>query len=370
MLSNLRDLAISLLADALRIYSPSKREDRLARFLMEKMSNELAFKNVRMDNGGNVIGEIGDGQPCVLLCGHMDTVPGIQPVKVTNDFIYGRGAVDAKSSLISMIMAASGLDQNNGIGKVIVAGVTDEEGEGSGIKELIKGGINVSYAVFGEPSGIGKITVGYKGRASIKVTCETPPIHASAPWMSQNAIEKSFEVWQAISQYVMKNSNGKDRHSTLSACLTKIRGGTAENVMPGICQFIIDVRFPSKYTGDYVYGELERVVNQLQGDGQFPKISIELMDSTPAFEASMSSPITRALTRAIIQTRGVKPKYVHKTGTGDMNVLGHTMKIPVVTYGPGDSHLSHTSKERIEIAEYITSIGIYQSMLKNLSAMI
>jgi hypothetical protein len=45
---------------------------------------------------------------------------------------------------------------------------------------------------------------------------------------------------------------------------------------------------------------------------------------------------------------------LRKTGTGDMNILGKAMNLPIVTYGPGDSHLDHTLDEHIEIKEYLT----------------
>ncbi len=365
----MRDLAISLLADSLRIYSPSKKEGSISKFLMEKMSNELGYRSVRVDGANNVIGEVGAGKPVLLLCGHMDTVPGAQPVRVKKDLVYGRGVVDAKSSLIAMIVAASSLKEAN-VGRTILAAVTDEEGSGSGIKELIRGGISADYAIFGEPSGIQSITVGYKGRMSIKITCQTSPVHASAPWMSQNAIEKGLEVWSAIKTHLGKLSNGANRYAGLTACLTRIRAGTAENIMPGTCQFSIDVRYPSKFTSQDVSREVHRAVNSLLENPNFPKTSIEIGDSTPPFEASKSSTITRALARAIIQTRKVKPIYLHKTGTGDMNILGPALKIPVVTYGPGNPHLSHTSTECIEVEEYLLSIKIYIQAIKNLKAML
>ena len=140
--------------------------------------------------------------------------------------------------------------------------------------------------------------------------------------------------------------------------------------MPGTCQFSIDVRYPSRFTSQDVSREVHRAVNSLLENPNFPKTSIEIGDSTPPFEASKSSTITRALARAIIQTRKVKPIYLHKTGTGDMNILGPALKIPVVTYGPGNPHLSHTSTECIEVEEYLLSIKIYIQAIKNLKAML
>jgi LysW-gamma-L-lysine carboxypeptidase len=58
---------------------------------------------------------------------------------------------------------------------------------------------------------------------------------------------------------------------------------------------------------------------------------------------------------------------LHKTGTGDMNILGKAMNLPIVTYGPGDSKLDHTLDEHIVISEYLASIQVYKETLLKLS---
>jgi LysW-gamma-L-lysine carboxypeptidase len=58
---------------------------------------------------------------------------------------------------------------------------------------------------------------------------------------------------------------------------------------------------------------------------------------------------------------------LHKTGTGDMNILGKAMNLPIVTYGPGDSHLDHTLDEHINVSEYLDSIAVYKESLLRLS---
>ena len=101
--------AVQLLTNLLGIFSPSGKEESIADFLVEKMK-QLGFR-VRKDGIGNVIGEIGDGEPAVLLCGHMDTVTGHIPLRVEKGKIYARGAVDAKGPLAAMVTAATRVAQ-------------------------------------------------------------------------------------------------------------------------------------------------------------------------------------------------------------------------------------------------------------------
>ena len=354
---------ISLLESALKIYSPSDYEKDISNFLSNTMKN-LGFNNVRIDSANNVIAEIGSGNPTLLLCGHMDTVPGELDVKSSNGTLSGRGSVDAKSSLISMILAASSFCNNLPVGRVVVAAVTNEEGNGSGIREFLNSDIMPDFAIFGEPSGIEKITIGYKGRLSIKIICNTPSVHASAPWMSKNAIEELYLIWNHIKNiFKTEDSN---RYKQVTTCVTKIVGGSADNVMPGTCELTCDVRFPYKYDVNKILDKIQIIINEKNINSSNSSYSLEILDSTPAFEASKSSLISRALGRSIIHHLNLKPQFVNKTGTGDMNVLGSSLQIPVVTYGPGNPHLSHTSDENISIDEFLKSIEIYKTTIVNL----
>ena len=49
-----------------------------------------------------------------------------------------------------------------------------------------------------------------------------------------------------------------------------------------------------------------------------------------------------------------------------MNLLGRSLDIPIVTYGPGDSKLDHTKDEQININEYLESIQVYKTAIMNL----
>ena len=49
-----------------------------------------------------------------------------------------------------------------------------------------------------------------------------------------------------------------------------------------------------------------------------------------------------------------------------MNILGYTMNIPIVTYGPGDSHLDHRTDEHIIIDDYLSGIQILKETILKL----
>lgn len=353
--------AIELLKKALEIYTPSRSEAQLANLIKEKCLDDLGFEKVSIDSVGNVIATKGSGCPRILLCGHMDTVPGQIPVRIDSGFLFGRGASDAKAPLISMLLASSEFKQR---GTIIFAGVVDEEGNATGIKELVKNKLSVDYAIFGEPSGIDKITISYKGRLALRLTCDVlDSAHASAPWLSKNSIEEVYEVWKMLSNEISSKYNKTDKKSEfVSLSLTEISGGSSHNVTPQKCKITIDTRVPN---GVKCLEVLDSLDNSIKNISEIRKVKItyRIEDITEPFEADHSSPLVRALSLSILDVCKIRPLLLRKTGTGDMNVLGNSLKIPVVTYGPGEPHMSHTKDERVEIQSYLTSIEIYNRAL-------
>ena len=357
--------AVEFLRKALEQYTPSRSEASLANLIKDKCVNELGFEQVHIDNVGNIIAVKGNGEPKILLCGHMDTVPGQIPVRIQDGFLYGRGASDAKAPLISMLLAAAEFPKQTGT--IIFAGVVDEEGNATGIKQLVKGKLSVDYAIFGEPSGIGNITIAYKGRLAIRLTCDVGnSAHASAPWLAKNSIEETYDFWNAIKSEIEILHVKETRANSISCSLTEITGGSSHNVTPQTCRITIDIRIPTNTTCGKVLKLIDDVINKVAINKGI-KAVYRIEDNTEPFEADLTSPLVRALSLSIQDIKKKRPILLRKTGTGDMNILGNALKVPVVTYGPGDPHASHTANERVHIEEYVSSIDVFVRALFHMS---
>jgi LysW-gamma-L-lysine carboxypeptidase len=359
------EYAVSLLTRMLEIYSPSGKEEEISSFLTKEME-KIGFR-VQKDEIGNVVGEIGEGEPVVLLCGHMDTVEGYIPVRVEGNKLYGRGAVDAKASLAAMIVATSSFIKERFPGKILVACAVDEEGSGKGIKQLIKEGLSPDYAIFGEPSGVGKIIFGYKGILNLKITCETQTGHSASPWLFDNAIEKAMELWRQIRKLHLPEEMLRSHFYSITSCLMKIDGGSiSSSIVPSKCDIYVQLRIPPPLTPQRVFNEVKERIRRFKATNLKVSVKVKVKGTDYAFEADRRSLIVRALSWAIRKTTLNYASFSRKTGTGDMNVLGTAMNIPVVTYGPGDSSMDHTPNENIDIQEYLDSIEVYQKTLMKL----
>ena len=359
--------AIEILKNSLEIYSPSRSETKLAYYLKE-VCLDLGFERANIDSVGNIIAIKGTGDPVILLCGHMDTVPGIIPVRVDGDYIYGRGASDAKAPLIAMLLGASDFPKQNGT--IIFAGVVDEEGNATGIKNLVKDkNLNPHYAIFGEPSGIDNITISYKGRLEIRLLCDViNSAHASAPWISLNAIEEIYKIWLDLKKDLDNSSTINSGHKAdmVSYSVTEINGGLSHNVTPQKCRMTIDIRIPTHQSCEDILNLIDTKIAKIKKANNSIVIKYNVEDRTEPFQANTSSTLVRSLVLSVLNNRKRRPLLLKKTGTGDMNFLGNVLNIPVVTYGPGDPHSSHTENERIYINEYLTGIEIYKNVLFNI----
>jgi LysW-gamma-L-lysine carboxypeptidase len=360
--------AVRFLVNLLGIYSPSGKEGDAANYLAAEMGR-MGF-DVGKDTLGNVIGVVGEGAPVILLCGHMDTVAGVLPLRIEEGKIYARGAVDAKGPLAAMIMAAVEAVKEPGFkGKILVASVVEEEATSRGVKHLITQGIKADYAIFGEPSGVENITVGYKGQIQLKISTKTETGHASTPWMYENALEKAYEVWLQIknaSTYPSLDPS-ESPFNALTACLVKVQGGRATSVVPFEAEMNLDIRVPIQFTTAQVFEQIQKIIAKYQAAN--PKVSVKaaVLDTVEPFEVNKASPLVHVLSSSVRKVLNKPATLLHKTGTGDMNILGKAMNLPIVTYGPGDSHLDHTLDEHIEVSEYLSAIAVYKETILRLS---
>ena len=352
-----------MLEKALRLYTPSLNERALAEFLADKC-DDLGFEDINIDEVGNIIAKKGSGSPKILLCGHMDVVPGKVKVRKEGDSLYGRGASDAKAPLMAMLFAAASIQNNNGT--ITFVGAVDEEGNATGIKNLVKKDMGVDYAIFGEPSGIKQVTIAYKGRLAInlKVTVEDSA-HASAPWLSKNAIEESMIFTSELKNGLESGQDERTKGMLLTSTLTEIKGGTSHNVTPKECEAIMDIRIPVDMNCKSVEQKIATLVKEIS-ERRKVEAFYSILDETEPFEAPHNSPLVRAFTLGIMEVEHARPTLIRKTGTGDMNVIGNQWDIPVVTYGPGDPHEAHTIDEKVSIDEYLRGIEILKKTLAHL----
>lgn len=354
---------VEFLKQSLEIPSVSGNERRFSLFLSEKMA-ELGYE-VWSDPAGNIIGQIGSGTPVLLLASHLDTVTGMIPIEIKEGKLYGRGAVDAKGSLISMICAAARCIGKNILGKIIVAGIVEEESSLRGIEALLGIAEKVDYAVFGEPSGIDRICIACKGRIHLHVTFQVSfgSSHVSSSEINKNAIHESIEFWNQLRNKMQeKPFQGKTAYFSVEPNITLIYGGTSTNILPDICMLDIDLRFPSGITSAQILKAIENIIEDFQA-ARGIQISYEILSRIEGYRAEKDTKLVNSLKTAIETVINQDPKFLRKAGTNFMAPIGNAWQIPVISYGPGNPSLEHTPIESIDLSEFQQAINVIERFI-------
>jgi LysW-gamma-L-lysine carboxypeptidase len=143
----------------------------------------------------------------------------------------------------------------------------------------------------------------------------------------------------------------------------KLVGGRATSVVPFEAEMNLDVRVPIQFSTSQVFEQLQKIITKYQAAN--PKIYVKatVLDTVEPFEVNKASPLVHVFSSSVRKVLNKPATLLHKTGTGDMNILGKAMNLPIVTYGPGDSHLDHTLEEHIDVKEYLDSIAVYKETL-------
>ncbi len=348
--------AIELLRELVAIPSLSGDESAAVAYLVAAMRRLGMAAHV--DEAGNAVGSIGQDGPEIVLLGHIDTVPGEVPVRIENGKLYGRGAVDAKGPLAAFVAAAARLQAVGSVGgRITIIGCVEEEAPSSRGAHSVLNHYHPDFCIVGEPSGFDTITIGYKGslRASVRIT--QPSGHSAHN--RATAAERGSDLWQQLREWGNGVNTGRERAwDQLLPALVGIRSGS--NGLEEWCDLELSIRLPE----DVGPATAEARLRELAGEAR-----VEVLGAIPAFRSGRSSPLARALIAAL-REQGVAARFVVKTGTSDMNVVGPAWNCPIVTYGPGDSSLDHTPDEHILLDDYLRAIRVLERTLVALMPML
>ncbi|HEU5103934.1 MAG TPA: [LysW]-lysine hydrolase [Roseiflexaceae bacterium] len=345
--------SLAMLEQMLRIPSVSGQEGELARFLVEQM-RALGFYSY-VDDAGNAVGEAGQG-PEIVLLGHIDTVPGVVPVRSVDGRLYGRGAVDAKGPFATFVAAAARLlADGQPRARLVLIGAVEEEAASSKGAHYVVDRYAPLACVIGEPSGWDRLTLGYKGRLLVEGRWDQPMAHSAG--REAAVAERAVGFWNGLAARCAAHNQGKAQlFEQLLPSLRAISSGS--DGLTDWAELTIGIRLPPDVDPDALARELaeEAAGGQLRFRG-----------GCLAYCGDKNNQLVRAFLKGV-RAAGGTPGFLLKTGTSDMNVVGPVWRCPILAYGPGDSTLDHTPDEHVEIAEYLRAIDVLELALRQLSA--
>ena len=359
--------AIDLLERLVATPSVSRREQAAVGLLVDWMA-ERGFA-AAPDAAGSAVGVRGTGPREILLLGHIDTFPGIVPVRREGRLLYGRGAVDAKGPLAAFAAAAAAITPPSGCRITVVGAVEEESVTSRGARHIVacQGGDNPPAAVIvGEPSRWDRVTLGYRGSVELRLKLRAPFAHSAGP--SRLPAERAVELWQSVVEFVELQNRERERgeFNRYAAALRSIRTRDAGTF--GEASLRVGLRLPpgaalAELQRDLGNGIRERVRSW---NANRAALALQFRGGQEAWRGAKSTEVVRAFLQAIRAEQG-DPRFVVKTGTADITIVGPAWpSTPMAVYGPGDGALDHTPDEHVDLDEYLRSIRVLVRVLESL----
>ena len=365
-INELSDKAICLLREIIKIpacsFEEKQKSDYLFKYISEeaKAINKNAIAVTVKHIGKNIIAYRNDfsrEKKTLMLSAHIDTVKAadsytVDPYGATEkgDKIIGLGSNDDGAGLASLTETFFYFCNHNSNVNILLALSTEEERSGKGgmtaiIKELNKSAnknIKPDFAIVGEPTQMNP-AIAERGLLVLDGKARGKSGHAARN-EGINALYIAADDIQTLRNYKFK------RHSALMGnvklTVTQINAGTAHNVVPDSCSFVIDIRPTEKYGNEEIWKMLQkRVKSKLTPRSLEHKVS-----STPANHILLKC----------IKKQGLKP-FVSPTSSDWTR-----MDIPAIKMGPGESARSHRADEFIYKREIKEGVKKYIEFIKTL----
>lgn len=354
-ISELTRESVNLLREMIAIPSPSFEEDAVCSHICSWMKG----KNIEHQRiGNNIIAEhiTDSSKPTLMLCAHIDTVSPspeysfdpYRPENCPEDMVQGLGSNDDGASVVAMIAAyryfcglcANGIKtaQPN----LILVLTCEEERSGKGGMTGLWPGLaqKVDFAIVGEPTEM-KAATSERGLLVIDATARGVSGHAARN-EGCNALYRALDDIEKLRSH----SFGKisPRMGKVNLNVTQINAGSAHNVIPDRCDFVIDIRPTEQYSNEEILAELQEICrSELRARNLANRSSATFEDS----------PLQKAAEALKIET------FSSPTTSDWMRISCDAVKM-----GPGDSVRSHRKDEFVYVEEIKSGIETYIEFIK------
>ena len=324
---------IRVTRELIDIDSTTGREAEAGEYIARTLEG-LGYSVTRQPVGDgrfNVIATLDD--PIVVFSTHFDCVPPFFKSREEQGRVHGRGACDAKGTLVAQIAAAERL-RAAGERRVGLLFVVGEERGSDGAKLANTVARGSRFLVNGEPTD-NRVGTATRGVYRVRLHATGRAAHSSLPELGESAIDKLIDALSSIRaiQWPEDPVLGKTFYS-----IGLIRGGVAPNVISPDA----DAELMFRTVGDH--GELRELIERRVG----------------------------YLVRA--EDVLVVPPVRLKTVAGlPSAVFAFTTDIPFldnwgtpILAGPGSAALAHTADEYCEVAGLTRAVDIYCDIARSL----
>jgi acetylornithine deacetylase len=315
------------------IHSVTGTEGEMGEFVASHLAS-LGYRISRQQVSSgrfNVMANAGD--PRVVFCTHLDTVPPTLPIREDDDYLYGRGACDTKGIIAAMIEAGQRL-RDQGIGNFGYLFTVGEETSGDGAKAANALAWTSDFVIVGEPTG-NQLARAQKGTFMAILRADGRAAHSGYPEAGDSAIEK---LWKVLRECVEEGWGDDPVLGGGSFNIGVFRGGEQANVVPAHAS---------------------------------ASIMIRTVEPRAAVEEKMKTLIGKRATMEVIS--GADPLVMHVVEGFPTTVVSFGSDAPYLgklgkplLVGPGSILDAHTAEEKISRRDLMEGVYIYERLARKL----
>jgi acetylornithine deacetylase len=344
------------------IYSPSGKEEDLQLYLEGRLTKAgLAVERQAVEGERyNLFATMGEGEPQLVLVGHVDTVPAwnLEDFCAREEWgvVRGLGTADMKGGCAAMLEAWLALaqlpaDEQPPVGLLFVVG-EEENGDGSArfLEER-----RPRWAVIGEPTTLSPCLSHY-GYLEVSLTTQGRRIHSSLPELGHNAIDSMLRFLLLLGQEPLFER----RHSQLVYSIREMSSSRAGFVVPDQCDTYIDLHLPPAVAPERVEKALQAAIEK--GRQTIPGLTIELSCDFSAQGYALDSQQRFATLFGDIYTRLNLPLRFPPFRSHSDGNLFHAAGCRPLILGPGSLETAHTADEQTSLAEVEAAARIYTAI--------
>lgn len=366
------DEAVQMLKGMVAIPSVSFEEDRVRDYISEVLKGYGVRHETVKNNIVALDENFSPEKKTLMLCAHIDTVPpgtgySFDPYRPDygkaaailghseDELVCGLGSNDDGGSVVSLCAAFRHFRKKDLPFNIVLVLCCEEERSGPGgmtwiwehyneIPGLENAG-KPDWAIIGEPTGM-KAATSERGLLVIDGEAEGVSGHA-ARGEGVNALYIALEDIDRLRKFDFRKVSPVMGRVRLT--VTQINAGTAHNVVPDRCRFVVDIR-PTEMYGN------EEILEELQAVCRSRLTARNLMNRSSA--TFPGSPLPECLGRTGIGT------FSSPTTSDWIRVRCDAVKM-----GPGQSERSHRKDEYILVSEIEEAIRTYIRFIDNFAAM-
>lgn len=371
-MDRLADEAVQMLKGMVAIPSVSFEEDRVRDYISEVLKGYGVRHETVKNNIVALDENFSPEKKTLMLCAHIDTVPpgtgySFDPYRPDYgkaaailghpeaELVCGLGSNDDGGSVVSLCAAFRHFRKKDLPFNIVLVLCCEEERSGPGgmtwiwehyneIPGLENAG-KPDWAIIGEPTGM-KAATSERGLLVIDGEAEGVSGHA-ARGEGVNALYIALEDIDRLRKFDFRKVSPVMGRVRLT--VTQINAGTAHNVVPDRCRFVVDIRPTEMYGNEEILGELQAVCRSRLTARNLRNRSSATFPGSPL------------------------PECLGRTGIGTFSSPTTSdwirVRCDAVKMGPGQSERSHRKDEYILVSEIEEAIRTYIRFIDNFAAM-